>query len=114
LITETGIGDFLIKYKADFKRAKEQHEIQVVLHGEEKLYCRTIQKVEAILPKSPEKGYYCYRSVVYFDQELKLPIKMEFYDFKNTLIEIYGYKELKLNPGLTAKDFDAKNENYHF
>lgn len=114
LITETGIGEFLIKYEHDFSLAKQRQEIQIVLHGEKKVLGRSTFKIEAILPESPDRRYYCYRSLVWFDQENHLPIKMEFYDFDNKLIERYAYKDLKLNPGLTPYDFDPKNEAYQF
>lgn len=114
LINETGLGEFLKKYKKDFERGKKRQELSIVIHGEEEVLKQKALKIEAILPESPEKGYYCYRSLVYFDLENKLPIKMEFYDFKNKLIENYAYQDLKLNPGLKAMDFDPQNEAYNF
>lgn len=114
LITESGIGEFLKRYEADFTRGKKRQEMQVILHGEEKIFGRKAHQVEALLPKSEKSGYYCYRSVVWFDAENKLPIQMEFYDFTDTLMERYTYKDLKINPTLTAYDFDPQNPAYYF
>lgn len=114
LITETGIGVFLKQYEADYLKAKKAGEVHVMIHGKEKFFGEPVLKVEAVLPEDPQKGYYCYRSVVYFHEKHKLPVQMEFYDFDNQLIEKYGYKNLKINPGLTGKDFDPDNEAYDF
>jgi outer membrane lipoprotein-sorting protein len=43
-----------------------------------------------------------------------MPIKTQIFDWDNQLIESYGYEELKLNPGLADKDFEAENPEYHF
>lgn len=114
LITESGIGEFLKRYEADFKRGKEKQEMQVILHGEETIFGRPAHQLEAILPKTEKSGYYCYRSIVWFDAKNKLPIKMEFYDFTDTLMERYTYKDLKINLQLTAYDFDPQNSAYRF
>lgn len=114
LITETGIGVFLQRYRADFEKAKSRQEMQILLHGAEKSCGRKAYLVEARMPKKPDNGYYCYRSLVWFDAENKLPIEMEFYDHTDTLIEKYSYRDLKLNPKLTAYDFDPNNPQYKF
>lgn len=114
IVTETGIGEFLRKYTIDFKVAKEKGDLGVAVEEGHKLFNRAVIRVEAFLPKKPDNGYYCYRSVVFFDDENKLPIQMEFYDHQDRLIEKYAYKNLKINSGLKEKDFDPENEAYHF
>ncbi len=114
LITETGIGEFLKKYEIDFQKAKERKEIQIVISRGHKLFDREMTRVEAFLPQKSGNGYYCYRSVVFFDVQNKLPIQMEFYDAADQLIEKYAYKNLKVNVGLKPIDFDPDNETYHF
>ncbi len=114
LITETGIGDFLKKYQFDFDQARKKGDIGVAVREGEKVLGRKVTRVEAFLPKGPDNGYYCYRSVIFFDEENRLPIQMEFYDHKNELIEKYGYEGLVLNVGLQSIDFDEKNETYQF
>jgi hypothetical protein len=55
---------------------------------------------------------YCHRCVVYFDNETKLPIRAEVYDWptrngnpKGDLLECYSYINLKFNVGLTDATF---------
>jgi hypothetical protein len=56
--------------------------------------------------------FYCYRSVVYFDKGLKLPVRFEAYDWPvqggvadGELLECYSYIDLKFNVGLTDAAF---------
>ena len=56
---------------------------------------------------------YCYRCVVYFDKALKLPVRVEVYDWpapngnpKGELLECYSYVNLKFNVGLTDAAFE--------
>ena len=56
---------------------------------------------------------YCYRCVVYFDKELKLPVRVEVYDWpkpngnpNGELLECYSYTNLKFNLGLTDAAFE--------
>ena len=56
---------------------------------------------------------YCGRCVVYFDKALKLPVRVEVYDWpkpngnpNGELLECYSYINLKFNLGLTDAAFD--------
>ncbi len=57
---------------------------------------------------------------VYLHKEKRIPIRYEAYDWppegekELPLIEHYYYKDVKLNVGLTDKDFDPENEEYSF
>ena len=57
---------------------------------------------------------------IFIDDELGVPIRYAAYNFpkaagqKPELIEEYTYLNLKLNVGLTNKDFDPKNPEYKF
>ena len=53
-----------------------------------------------------------HRSVVYFDRETALPVRVECYDWpcdgsaQGELIEVYSYLNLRLNPGLSDDAFE--------
>jgi len=56
---------------------------------------------------------YCYRSVLYVDQESKLPIRNENYSWPRAggpadgdLIEMFAFIDLRVNVGFTDRDFD--------
>ena len=69
----------------------------------------------------PERGdsvivpdYYAGRFVLWIDEELKLPIQIDFYDHEGSLYEHYEHHDLAVNVGLTDADFDPKNRAYRF
>jgi hypothetical protein len=56
--------------------------------------------------------FYCYRSVVFFDKQTKLPVRFEAYDWPKAggpatgdKLECYSYIDLKFNVGLTDAAF---------
>jgi len=114
-ITEHGIGYFLQRFGRDFRKAAAENEIAVIYGGERTVDGRKAHEVEVYFyPHKAGRDYYAYRSVVYFDVENKLPIRMLFYNWRNELLESYAYKNLELNCGLTDIDFDPKNPAYNF
>lgn len=57
---------------------------------------------------------------VYVDSELNIPVRYEAYDWPRApggeplLTEEYTYDNVRLNVGLTDRDFDVTNPEYHF
>jgi hypothetical protein len=113
-VTECGIGYFLDRYAAEFTQADLHGELRVFYNGVRKFDGRPLHEVECLLTPLEASNYYCYRSVVYFDQEKKLPVQMLFYNWEGELLESYAYSDLRLNPGLTDQDFDPRNKAYNF
>ena len=67
--------------------------------------------------RTPDDQFYLAR--VFIDKELMVPIHFESYDWpvagkSPRLLEQYTYRNLKLNVGLTATDFDRNNPSYGF
>ncbi|NOZ85611.1 MAG: DUF1571 domain-containing protein [Deltaproteobacteria bacterium] len=72
-------------------------------------------------PDDPDAGdkvfvprYYASKIILWIDKELMLPIKALIYDHHGKLYENYEHRQLKINVGLTAKDFDPDNKKYDF
>jgi hypothetical protein len=65
-------------------------------------------------------GLTYFQAEVSVDDELGLPILFRSYDWPSKegdeplLLEEYFYKDVKLNVGLTDRDFDINNPDYHF
>lgn len=65
-------------------------------------------------------GLTYYQAEVSVDDELGVPILFRSYDWPPKegddplLLEEYFYKDVKLNAGLTDRDFDVNNPDYHF
>jgi outer membrane lipoprotein-sorting protein len=47
------------------------------------------------------------RGVVWIDRELKLPVRVDVFDAKNTLLERHRFKDLRVDVGLTDKTFSV-------
>jgi len=80
---------------------------------------RTCTLIEVVHPV-PRSNFTFYIARIYVDKELNLPIRYESYDWPKKpgeapiLIEAYTYQKLKINVGLTDKDFDYKNPAYNY
>lgn len=58
--------------------------------------------------------YYGGRAELMVDKETHLPVKATTWDWAGKLYETYSYKDIKLNVGLSPKDFDPDNKGYDF
>lgn len=113
-VTDSGL-DSLVKLIGDnVRKAIKDKAIEFKDPVEEIVYgCRT-QRVEFRSLGDSSKGYYCYRAVLNIDIEKKVPIKVKIYDWDDSLLESYGYEDLKLNANLIDKDFSPQNPDYKF
>lgn len=58
--------------------------------------------------------YYGSRGEYFFSKRTHVMIKAVTWDHRGKLYESYELKGLELNPGLDARDFDYRNEDYDF
>jgi len=58
--------------------------------------------------------YYCRRSISYYDADTEILVKIENYDWNDNLYEVYYYRDLQFNVGLSGDDFNPDNKNYRF
>ena len=111
---EIGIGRMIDLLITSFEKANAAGDLLLVDRGTVQETGRTLRMVEGILPRSPEKKYYCYRAVVTIDEGWKLPVAVKVYDWDDRLVEHYRYSDIHINPGLSDLDFDPKNPGYDF
>ncbi len=112
MVTEIGLKNLLDMIMVDYMKAAPKGHIKRVNHGIEDLDGHKVYKMESILPKDKSLGYYCYRMVHYIDFIRSLEIKAEMFNWKDQLYESYYYTQIKINPGLTDRDFDPENPDY--
>ena len=111
-ITETGIGHLIetIARGYDLERRLPPTQVQSRFadYAFQQKPCTRMEVVHL------DRGgpFYCYRSVIYFDKEMKLPVRFEAYDWptpggnpSGELLECYSYIDLKFNVGLTDAAF---------
>jgi hypothetical protein len=78
--------------------------------------CTVIQ----VLHPVPRDAFRFHLARIFVDDELKMPIRYESYDWPTEpggeprLIEEYSYLDLKLNNGFTDLDFSTQNPDYRF
>jgi outer membrane lipoprotein-sorting protein len=113
-ITEAGLHLLVGKVTSNLRKGLRAGELTWKDHGEQTVYGRKTRQLEGVLPKDSSKGYYCYRCILNLDLENKMPLRTQIFNWDNQLVECYGYEALKLNAGLSDKDFEPANPEYHF
>jgi hypothetical protein len=109
-----GIGRVLEIVGENVRRAFKNKVLKLVDRGVREIDGRKVREVEGILPADPAAGYYGHRVILSFDQEHHLPVRVVVYDGENQLVEDYTYTQLRLNPGLSGREFDPGNPDYGF
>ncbi len=117
-ITDAGIGHMIDTIVEAWQKELHASESIVVMHRNAKVGNRSCLMIESVHPKK-QPGFLFHMVKVYIDHELNLPIRFEAYDWPRNgrpaeLIEEYTYSNLKLNVGLTSRDFDPSNASYSF
>jgi Protein of unknown function (DUF1571) len=111
-ITETGIGNMLDvisrSYELERRLPAGQVKATFAQYAFEKRRCTRME----VTHLAYNAQLYCYRCVVYFDAEYKLPVRVEVYDWpaaggnpNGEMLECYSYINLKFNVGLTDAAF---------
>jgi outer membrane lipoprotein-sorting protein len=113
-ITDVGIGRLLDFITESSSQGLQHGELTIEDGGKLVTFDRLAHRFVMHFPNDPTKGYYCMTARIDVDLERQLPIYAEIFDWDGRLIERYGYIDLRLNPGLTDQDFDAKNSDYGF
>src|SRR5262249_54151142 len=111
-ITEAGLGNLIERIATAHENDKRLPPDQMtVAFGEYKFLNRTVTRMEATRRVNNGQSY-CHRSVVFFDRETRLPVRVESYDWPRPggaptgeLLECYSYVDLKFNVGLTDAAF---------
>lgn len=110
-ITDAGIGNLIDRLAKRWPEEKARQRTVATVRNYE-FSGKRCTRVETVNPNTQPGEFFCYRSVIYFDQESKLPIRAEMYDWPKpgsppggAFLESYNYVNLKLNVGLTDKDF---------
>jgi outer membrane lipoprotein-sorting protein len=111
-VLEAHLGNFIEICDKNYKLAKQLRVGTFEMTGEEMIDGRATICIKATFPD--DRRFYGKIIYIYVDREYKFPVAVEIYGWNNELIEKYEYNNIKLNVGLTDKDFDSKNEEYEF
>jgi hypothetical protein len=109
-ITEAGLANLIDRLSKGWEIEKKLNGTKVQI-GQFEFAKRRCTRIDTVHPGAPSKDYEYYRSVVYFDNELRVPIRIENYDWPRQtgdpgeVLEIYSYVNLRLNVGLPDNTF---------
>jgi hypothetical protein len=111
-ITEAGIGNLIDRFSQrwEMERGLNRTLVRTAEYDYNKRRC---VRVETTHPDTAGNRFLFYRSVVYFDKETHLPIRVENYDWprlggdpNGALVESYSYADLRLNVGVSDATFN--------
>jgi len=118
-MTEIGVENLMIKLLERSEMAKQFTDAQCEFRKNAKIKDRTCTVFQLTLPtKRPELVF--YQAQVFIDDQLNIPIRYIAYDWPRRegapleVLEEYNYLNLKVNVGLTDRDFDPNNPAYNF
>ncbi|MFO0941003.1 MAG: DUF1571 domain-containing protein [Pirellulales bacterium] len=118
-ITEIGLLKMVEKLIEKGQRDKELGDCKVEIFQGQLVGGRSCKLIQVTHPEKRDKFDF-HIAQIYIDEELGLPIRYAAYLWPNSpgeapqLEEEYTYSDLKVNVGLTDKDFDPKNPKYNF
>ena len=110
-ITEAGLGNLLDRYAEGWGAERTLGGMQVNV-AEYEYNKRRCTRVEVAHPATTAGQFAYYRTVLFFDKETKLPVRVECYDYPRRandpgeLLEMYSFVNLRWNIGLGEETFD--------
>ena len=110
-ITEAEIGNLLNQFAEKWEIERQLNLTQVRI-GEYEFNKRRCLRVETIRPTNPDNQFLNYRTVLYFDEGSRLPIRMECYDWPHgegdagELLEVVSFANLRMNVGVRDEMFN--------
>jgi hypothetical protein len=111
-IDEAGIGNLIMRLGRRWEASRGANTTQFRL-AEYVYNQRPCVRVETLHAQHASGGYDVYRTVVYFDKEHRLPVRVENYDWPRAggdpagdLLESYSYVNLRLNAGVPEATFN--------
>jgi hypothetical protein len=111
-ILESGMGHILELMRRDYEKGKKDpacsFSVEKGTRGEEG---KTI-RVRAVFPENG--GYYGHSVRVWIDRVSRLPVHIQVNGWRNEFLEEYRFESIRLNAGLTDRDFDIRNPEYDF
>jgi hypothetical protein len=110
-ITETGLAIMINRFVTAWEKERRLNVTKVRI-GDYEFNKRKCTRVETTQLENPENQFLFQRTVVFFDKETHLPIRVECYDWPTKegqpgeLAEVFSYVNLRLNVGLTDDLFN--------
>jgi hypothetical protein len=118
-ITDIGVLNLVEKLVERAERELELDDCEVVYSDNAKVEGRSCNMIQLTHPnRKPEHDF--YRARIFVDEKLQLPIRYVAWDWpardgeQPQLLEEYTYLDVRVNVGLTDRDFDPNNPAYDY
>jgi len=114
-----GMKKMLELLMAQWKLESKYGECDVKFYPDAKMGNAECEVIECSHPR-PRKQFPFHMTRIFLEKRSRLPIRIENYGFPAQanqpapLVEEYTYVNVKTNLGLTAADFDRRNQKYSF
>lgn len=118
-LTDIGLENLVLKLIERGEKDKRHGHCQVDLHPGAKVGGRSCSILQVTHPEEAQH-YDFHIAQIFLDDEWKIPVRYAAYGWdkneagENEVIEEYTYQKIKINVGLTDKDFDVANTEYNF
>ena len=118
-ITELGVKQMVLRIIEVLEEDLADKEVRVKYYKDAKLNGRPCTHIEVTHPRR-KNGIRYFQARVLVDKQLQLPVYFASYDWpaqrggKPPMFEEYVYSDIRLNVGLTDRDFDRGNPAYRF
>ena len=118
-ITDAGLGNMIDTVRHRWDVELMPGTTQVTFHSGMKVGDRLCTMIETAHPQR-DPNFIFHKVRLYIDDALGLPIRLEGYDWPKhmgatpELVEEYTYAHIKINTGLTDRDFDPANPSYAY
>lgn len=119
MLTDLGMKRMLELLISQWELESKYGECDVKFYPAAKMGNAECEVLECSHPR-PRKQFPFHMTRIYLEKQSRLPIRIENFGFPMqpnqpaALIEEYTYVNIKTNVGLTAADFDRRNQRYSF
>jgi len=112
-ITDVGIGRMIDIVMGEVQKAEKAGEGRITTSSDT-VFGKPARKVLVEAPANKPKGYYARKSELFIESASGLPVQINVYGWGGELLESYGYRNLKINTGLSDGEFKSDNPDYRF
>ncbi len=118
-IYDAGLENLVVKLIEKAERDRAAGDCHVSYTNGAMINNRSCTLIEVVHPER-KQPYEFYKAKVYIDDELNIPVRYAAYDWplapgqNPPLLEEYTYINVRLNVGLTDRDFDPNNPEYKY
>lgn len=118
-VAEMGFGHVIDLFAHDMKLIREDPDRGTVVTelGMKTVHGQESTCFETTMPKDRYPGLYAHKTVICYGVQQFIPTLVQVWDAEDgeiRLVEDYSYADIRLNVGLTLRDFDPRNPEYEF